>query len=172
MECWLTCTLFTILYYPIIFCFFYWLCNVLLCHVATCCSPHLHHAILYYNMSWHAISYDIMLCYVIPCCPCYAMMNLATLSHVIMKKSFRYIYNLIYHFIPPYPNLFLYFLPSPSFHSIPCSSSLYSIIFFLHSGKFIMVKSDDVAAAMTSLFSTQVRTWPTHYQMISDLKWL
>jgi hypothetical protein len=58
-------------------------------------------------------------------------------------------FNLIYHLVPSYPSLYFYFLPFSSYHSI---------MFHLHSGKFIMVKSDDVAAAMTRLFSSQVRT--------------
>ena len=102
----------------------------------------------------------------------YSSINSVT-CHIIIRAmschviSFHFISNYITkstkRFVCPYPYPYLSLLTFLS-HSLLYLSYLFLHLFhfmtyFLQSGKFIMVKNDDVAPTMTSLFSTQVRTW-------------
>ena len=104
------------------------------------------------------------------CCISSINMSVAISCHVMSCNvmSFHFISNYTMKVIKTSCLSLSIFLPVTSyvlvsfssipFLLIPSSVSFYDMTCFLQRGKFIMVKSDDVAPTMTSLFSTQVRT--------------
>ena len=136
MPCYATLIDLCFIFSTILLCFLSWRCHVLLCHVAACyVTPR----DAMYTILHNAISYRAVLCLDVPC-------HIGSCKDEKKTSITRRIF-----FITSYLRILI-------FSSTFILPSFYSTMSLLHSGKFIMVKSDDVAAAMTRLFSTQVRT--------------